>query len=164
MKVRGPVKTVLGMVVPTKYRQLSDLGLTTFRATYNPHHDPRLNYLDATVNSSSGALYEITRKRVLNRPRNCLWWSVHMYLDSAPKPTMRRWCVRRTKTAFVQALRDRGLDKDGRVLEQSSDPHLHRTSLWGSLKLQVRSITLTAPFTAVQEDARTLVNALLAGK
>lgn len=159
--LKGYSRTVLGLFVPTKPRIISKSGFNAFRPIYNEHHDPDLNYPIWSTDITTSILHTRTRQRIWDRPRDCLWWTVSMTLKNGGKHTVRKWCIRRTRIALVQALEASGLDKDGRRIKPQSDEQQAGPQLWGSLHLALNSSALTLPFTTIQEETRRLVKMLL---
>ena len=70
-------------------------------------------------------------------------------------------CKKRAQFAFRQALKSRGLDKDGRRMYVAGSQDAETPQIYGSLAIKMRQNALTEPFKRFQADADALVEALL---
>ena len=70
---------------------------------------------------------------------------------------VRSWCCRRVRGALVEALQEKGYDREGRVLPNSGV----RTPLIGSLQLMGTEKLITVKFSKLQHEAAMVVDALL---
>ncbi|KAL1968661.1 hypothetical protein VTN77DRAFT_1487 [Rasamsonia byssochlamydoides] len=94
-----------------------------------------------------------------NRDRNTLWWRVsvnHLPL----KRVVRSWCARRARTAFKQALEERGFDPEGRPLKKE-EPSSQTVGLKGTVEIVVNQRSIKEELPAVKEEMASLVDSLV---
>ena len=138
------------------------ISFPTFIARYNQHYDLKLNYRDPALENDRYSLSaERTYRRLLERPRQCLWLTVTMSAQKIAKSTVRRWCIRRTKHALMEAMRVRDLGTQEGSSAISTAALLGQPSLSGSLRLSLTDRALTAAFSDIQKEAGILLDNLL---
>ncbi|KAI9933854.1 hypothetical protein ASPWEDRAFT_103407 [Aspergillus wentii DTO 134E9] len=101
-----------------------------------------------------------------NRDPNTLWWRVSVNpLQSSFKRVVRSWGARRARTAFMQALKARGFDREGRrVVHNTTEPGTKADvdfNLRGSLEISVRPQCIKEGYAAVQQEINFLLDDLL---
>ena len=153
---------ILGLKIPDKSRLLTRHHFRIFLPSYNKGHDPDLISARWLVDEEHGhVLFDRAKRAVLQRPRDCLWWTASMRVKRGGKATMRRWCIRRVRIAFTNALKLANFDPDGRPLHNQIDGAAARIGLKGSLKLDLTEKALTVPFTEIERETAQLVKELV---
>jgi len=118
-------------------RYLRVPGNTLHRILFTPLSAPYKPDLDVLTNPGSPLLYKI-QHQYANLPQNTLRWRVltAMSAKAVPKATVRERLRRRHREAFLAALKMRGFDKYGGVLNtESKSPNVK--PLFGTLEAQV---------------------------
>ena len=97
-----------------------------------------------------------------NREKGTLWWSVSPAKMTGHKKVIRSWCSRRIRHAFCDALRERGFDRDGRVvvLDESGVVVGKEKGLQGTLDIRMNADLLEATYADIAEQAGFLVDHL----
>ncbi|KAF2737516.1 hypothetical protein EJ04DRAFT_510174 [Polyplosphaeria fusca] len=106
------------------------------------------------------------------RDQTGLWWHVTVNSKSAKKKVVKSWLRRRLRNAFIESLKERGVDEDGKLvcdakgykhtgilgqmLEQGQE-----LSLKGSLNLQALNPLVTAKFADVKKQTGKVVDTML---
>ncbi|KAF2466004.1 uncharacterized protein BDR25DRAFT_175405, partial [Lindgomyces ingoldianus] len=151
---------------------LSKQTFRTFSYAYQSTYKPLI--YQPIVDSSHHPLH-IIRKRIQGeRSRSGLWWHVTVGNNSSKTKVVRSWLRRRLIVAFIEELKSRGFDRDGKFVDTKDNaPHrevfrelLERgqiPELKGSLKLHAQAPLVTAKFEDVKREAAKLVEALCLG-
>ena len=162
------------------------LSLTTFRPNYSPKYNPKMHQSPFLSGSTKLKLPE--DRRVEDRDRKSppsghgLSWSILKIPNAqCSKSVVRNWAARRVRAAFEEALKEGGLERDGRVLVvkregkvslvgienvengMNVDGEGHHAQqkpikpISGSLLLRVEAATVTASKETLDRDAETVV-------
>ncbi|KAL2368016.1 hypothetical protein BDBG_06891 [Blastomyces gilchristii SLH14081] len=106
------------------------------------------------------------------RDKRQLWWSASAQSDIASeKSVIRSWCARRVRTAFRDALRERGYDKTGRRIpdieqreqqkpqprQQAGQPPSRLEALEGTLEIHFRLAVKAAKYTDIVREAGVVI-------
>jgi hypothetical protein len=95
-----------------------------------------------------------------NRDPNTLWWKVsvnHLPL----KKVVRSWAARRVRSAFREALKERGFDHEGRCIVQEGSSSSQTAGLKGTADIIVNQCSIREESAAVQEEMASLVDTLV---
>lgn len=95
-----------------------------------------------------------------NCDRSVLLWYVNGLKASEFKHAPRSWCSRRTRVAFMNALKERGFDRMGRRIRDARDSE-HKRDLSGTLSISINKHCVDQDFGTVQRDIRELLDTLL---
>jgi hypothetical protein len=124
----------------------------------------RADYVPEYVNLRPGAriltsphhpFYFKTIQQYSNAPREGLWWYVQPNVFEGDKKCLRARRGRRVKVAILEALRERGFDKNGKAIQQDGKP-----SLKGSMEVLVSAFADKASWEQLKQTGRDLVNAV----
>ena len=160
---------------------LRHLKLRIFTVQYFSRHF--LWYGTANILSDPAhPLYIATLRRSKTADRSGLWWTAAGTFAVGKKRVVRSWAARRLRNAFVEALANRGFDRDGKWIVESAkedgkrDGKANRTAqgsvmqdiklvdkrrnLTGTLRIQANPVILTVKFDAVKQEAGRLVDEL----
>ncbi|OAX78256.1 hypothetical protein ACJ72_07439 [Emergomyces africanus] len=111
------------------------------------------------------------------REKGNLWWSASTHGDiKSEKSVIRSWCARRVRTAFRDALKDRGYDKTGRRIPDADigrqawqrdakpqpppPPSSQLEVLKGSLEIKFRLAVKAAKYSDLVREAGTVVESI----
>ena len=118
------------------------------RAAYSPVYHPF--YVSKVVlDDKTHPFYLPTAARWDARPRVGLWWHATGNTMLGKKAVVRRWCGRRLKNAFREALEERGFDEDGKGLFGGA--------LTGCLEMDTKEGIVKAKFEEVKREAGMVV-------
>ncbi|KAJ5110141.1 hypothetical protein N7532_002786 [Penicillium argentinense] len=94
-----------------------------------------------------------------HREKDHLWWrvNINMQIQHVTR-VVRSWAARRTRVAFLQALKNNGLDHLGKVLPEAKS---WQQPLIGTMEVVVREYSLTSNFETIQQDANSLLQNIL---
>lgn len=117
-------------------------------------------------------LNEVQKRLYQERKREGLWWNVTVGVNLSKAKVVRSWVRRRLQNAFVEELRERGIEQDGRLLGKGRGVERHgipadviqqygSVSLMGSLRLHANPSVVTAKYTDVRKETGVVVDALL---
>ncbi|ORY12294.1 hypothetical protein BCR34DRAFT_482839 [Clohesyomyces aquaticus] len=124
------------------------------------------------ANDTQHPLYGVQKRIQAGRDRSGLWWMITAGNNSTKTKVVRSWLRRRLKTAFIEELKKRGFDRDGKLLDvkkRNLSPgdlvedlvKIGKTpELKGSLKLHVLAPLITAKGEEVKTEAGKVVDAL----
>lgn len=150
---------------------------TYFALNYSYNYQTFLRY--GILDNVFHPLYPL-RKRIEDaRPRKGLWWHATAGPATSSTRIVRNWAMRRLRLAFLETLRERGVDEDGKI-----NPRLHKhvdesirashkkgirealargeeVEITGSLKLHAMPAIVTAKFVDVKRETGVLVDGLL---
>jgi len=111
--------------------------------------------------TASPKRYEI-QQRWEKRDRNSLWWWVNCPSIFHPKSTVRHYHARRLKLAFENALKAKGLDKQGRPIAGLIPPlHSRVTPPTGSLRLIMKEGMSEVKYADLQEKCSMVIDNML---
>ena len=119
-------------------------------------------------------LNEVQKRLYQERKREGLWWHVTVGVNLSKAKVVRSWVRRRMQNAFVEELRERGIEQDGRLLGTGRGVERHgipakviqqygNVSLMGSVRLHANPSVVTAKYTDVRKETGVVVEALLLG-
>ncbi|OJD18062.1 hypothetical protein AJ78_01892 [Emergomyces pasteurianus Ep9510] len=100
------------------------------------------------------------------REKGNLWWSASTHGDiTSEKSVIRSWCARRVRTAFTDALNERGYDRTGRRLpdiewqesQRDAKPPSRLEALKGTLEINFRLAVKAAKYTDLVREAGLIV-------
>jgi hypothetical protein len=114
------------------------------------------------------------KQKLASRDRSGLWWHVTVNSRSSSTRVVRSWLRRRLRNAFLESLKEKGVDEDGKLI---CDERVYRHTgvlgeklaqgqkleLKGSVNLQALKPLVTAKFADVRKETDTLVQRLLDG-
>lgn len=142
---------------PRYVKPLAVPGISCFRAWYSL--DPKPAFASRLIlDNPSHVLHLATRRRLALRDMETLWWNVTSNTLSEKK-VVRSWCSRRLRVAFAEALEVKGFDREGRAWARQNGSTV--ACLRGSLELLGTEDIVTAKFTEVQEQAGSIVDAIV---
>jgi hypothetical protein len=135
-------------------------------ATYYRNYIPPTPYSQDVIMNRLSTLHRKTKQYYMARERRGLWWVVTTGLQLGSKKTVRSWAARRTRQAFVEALRMRGFDSRGILTNIPGTPleydrlpkPVKSGELYGSLRIIPRKAAVTAGFDFIRQDAVQLVD------
>lgn len=160
-KTPSPLQRPAALAVQTKPQYLSFRpALTSFRSKHNSHHDPSLNHLIWHTDWSGHIFHDRTVRRISERPRDCLWWTVSASLKVSSKAVVRKHAIRRLSNVFVGVLRSNGFDHEGRLLKEDGGNQELAGGLRGSLRMELTPTALTADKSVLETEVKTLVERL----
>jgi hypothetical protein len=115
------------------------LGLTLARIHYSPQFAPYKRDLEVLTNPHNVIHYKI-RDRYAQLPKDTLRWQVFtgMSVKVLDKAVTREHLRRRYKEAFREALRNRGFDRDGKLLDEMPRS-LNAQPLFGTFEVHVHA-------------------------
>ncbi|KAL1952556.1 hypothetical protein VTO42DRAFT_4814 [Malbranchea cinnamomea] len=133
-----------------------------FFTYFNPKNVPppiALRYL--SVSQFNPILPKI-KHMYATREKGNLWWSVGHGNLTNHKRVIRSWCARRLRHAFRQALKQRGFDKDGKLLMFDVEGNVteKKKGLVGTLDIRMNVELLTAKYADIVQQAGLLVDHL----
>jgi hypothetical protein len=145
-----------------------------FRLNYSPNYTTFIKHFIA---HDAQHPLNIQRKREYeNRKREGLWWHITSTVDLSKSSVVRNSCRKRLRKAFVDALRERGFDERGKLVEfEALEKHLGSLGGWmrggedvhialtGSLRFHVAGPLITAKYKEVKEESGMVIEALLEG-
>jgi hypothetical protein len=155
--------------MPSVAHRLSKLKVTTFKPSYSP------TYFNLSTNhiasNPSHPLCVSQRRRQQERPKRGLWWCATMGLDISKSSCVRNWARRRLRHALVEALKAKGYDEAGKLVDREAmrdEPVVQQVlargrsmDLMGTLRMHGVSPLLPAKFETVRADMRGVVAALV---
>jgi hypothetical protein len=114
------------------------------------------------------------RRRVMGeREKKGLWWHVTVGINTSKTRVVRSWVKRRLRNAFLEALKERGVAEDGKIVNPSkllqsqsiirAIEQGQQVALTGSVKMHALADIVTAKYVDVKEETSALVDALLKG-
>jgi hypothetical protein len=120
-------------------------------------------------------LNEVQKRLYQERKREGLWWHVTVGVHLSKAKVVRSWVRRRLQNAFVEELRERDVEQDGRLIldkgkaigrhgipTEFMKEHGH-VSLVGSVRLHAQPSVITAKYTDIRLETGAVVDALLQG-
>jgi len=119
-------------------------------------------------------LSEVQKRLYQERKREGLWWHVTVGVSLSKAKVVRSWVRRRLQNAFVEELRERGIEQDGRLLDRGRGAERHgvpakviqqygNVSLRGSMRLHANPSVITAKYTDLRKETGVVVDAMLQG-
>ncbi|KAG5293183.1 hypothetical protein I7I50_03505 [Histoplasma capsulatum G186AR] len=143
-----------------------------FAVRYTPENTPTLR-AKRFSNDSHINLYALRPKieyMWAMREKGCLWWSASTHGDiTSERSVIRSWCARRVRTAFRDALKERGYDKTGRRIQaikqheqqiQDGRPLSQLEALKGTLEINFRLAVKAAEYTDIVREAGILIDGI----
>lgn len=100
------------------------------------------------------------------RDKNTLWWYASVKPLLQYKRVVRSWSARRVRIAFVQALKARGFDREGRAmdrLDEAADEHalIQPASLTGTAEIAILPSSIKADSATLQRDVDIMLDYIL---
>jgi hypothetical protein len=150
------------------------LKFSTFCPIYYPVRDANLHHANAFHGPNQSLRVDERKTADASRQRDGLWWStVRLNKAASGRVVVGHWATRRVKEAFVEALKDRGLDRNGVVINnakvEDDVPKPRRNArpkiakdLTGSLIIRMEAGAITAEKKLLDVEAARLVNWLYA--
>ncbi|KAF2839739.1 hypothetical protein M501DRAFT_1015832 [Patellaria atrata CBS 101060] len=151
MRVPNNLNTLMRETDYLKYIKAPASG--SYNARYSPRPAMGMAARDI-IREPFNPLIIRTRRSYESRDTETLWWQIRVGLDISKKRVVRSWCKRRLREAFIEALKGRGLDANGRRLETA------KPGLKGSLVFVGRPNLLTVKFEQLKMDCKTLMDTL----
>jgi len=120
-------------------------------------------------------LHTAQTRLFLERKKEGLWWSITVSVTLCKAKVVRTWVRRRLHTAFVEELRARGIQQDGRLVKYKPGTirghevdarildQLGGASLRGTVRLHADPLVITAKYADIRLEAGAFVDALLQG-
>ncbi|PVH98376.1 hypothetical protein DM02DRAFT_484075, partial [Periconia macrospinosa] len=96
-------------------RRLNTFNSTAFRVLYAPDYQTFVTNFILT--DRQHPLYPIMVRRNEERKKEGIWWHVTTTNDLSKSSVVRSWCRRRLRNAFTDALKTRGFDRFGRLVD-----------------------------------------------
>ena len=140
-------------------RQYRKLPLSHIRVNWSLDHNP--SYIGAgLIADSNNILSANAKKRYAERRKDCLWWEATSNTMENTKKVVRVWHNKRLRKAIIEALRTRGFDRDGRVLDT---PYSERPAkpLMGSMQICCLSSIIGAPDAEVDKEAGIVIDGFI---
>jgi hypothetical protein len=160
MRVRSVSKHDFRLWYP-ELRLLRVPGLQLAKIHWSPHFAPYKRDLDVLTNRSNVLHYKI-QDRYTQLPKDTLRWQVFtdMSVKVLDKAVTRERLRRRHKEAYREALKVRGFDKDGKLLDsQPQSPNARPLS--GTFEVHVhRGLGFDLEFPALVEQAGLVIDAI----
>ncbi|KAF9698361.1 hypothetical protein EKO04_003838 [Ascochyta lentis] len=149
--------------------RLSKLKFRTFKVSYSPTYT---NYiLNHIATSPSHPLYTSQRRRQQQHKKEGLWWHATNGVDISKSGCVRTWARRRLRQAFVAALKQKGYDETGKLVDATALQDQRdvmnvvrlgrNVDLTGSLRMHGVGPLIPAKFETVKEEMRGIVDALI---
>ncbi len=162
------VCTTYGGMTPVVNR-LSKLTFKTCKVSYSP------NYIKSGVNhiatNPTHPLHITQRRRQQEQKKEGLWWYATNAIDTSKLACVRTWARRRLRNAFVEELKAKGYDENGKlvhttVLQERKDvmnvlKQGRSIDLTGCLRLHGLAWLVPTKFETVKAEMRNLVDALV---
>ncbi|OJD24993.1 hypothetical protein ACJ73_03639 [Blastomyces percursus] len=145
-----------------------------FSVSYTPENRPtwRAKKLSCDLFVNMYAVQPKIDYMWATREKGQLWWSASAQSDIASeRSVIRSWCARRVRTAFRDALRERGYDKTGRRIpdteqrerqkpqqrRQAGQPPSRLEALEGTLEIHFRLAVKAAKYTDIVREAGAVI-------
>ncbi|KAA8643429.1 hypothetical protein EYZ11_012655 [Aspergillus tanneri] len=135
---------------------------------FNLRFSPK-NFPPPVANRYIGSRTHPIRPKILhmyeNRDPRSLWWYLSNQRTMPYTKVVRSWCMRRTREAFRQALRERGFNADGRRI--ATDPRGTGTPvdgydyLQGSVELSISPEIVRESYATVKAEMDSIVDGML---
>ncbi|KAH6618591.1 hypothetical protein C7974DRAFT_33030 [Boeremia exigua] len=148
---------------------LSKLHLTTFKVSYSPAYTNFI--LNHIAINPSHPLYISQARRQGEHKKEGLWWHATNGTDISKSGCVRTWARRRLRRAFVEALKARGYDETGKLVDATAMQHrrdvmnvvrLGRSvDLTGSLRMHGVGPLIAAKFETVKEEMSSVIETIL---
>ena len=104
-------------------------------------------------------LHQKYKKRYEERRRDTLWWTAWTGTSISTKNIVRSYCNKKLRSIFKQALRERGLNDDGRRMATEKWPN-GGFGLMGSLRLNGSKATVNANEEDLRKECLALIDKL----
>ncbi|KAF2190484.1 hypothetical protein K469DRAFT_721347 [Zopfia rhizophila CBS 207.26] len=154
------------------HRVLSKQKFRTFNCSYSSQCKTFISH--QVLVDRQHPLHSAHQRRQAERERLGLWWHVTVGANSSKTKVVRSWLRRRLRNAFIEELKKRGFDQDGRVTNKREErgrrgmleelPKLGETgSLKGSLRLHANNALVSAKYEDVRQETAKVVDALVQG-
>lgn len=159
---RKAVSSLLSHFQPKLFR----LNYSPSYTTFIPHH---------ILNDPQHPLHLQRKREYASRKQEGLWWHVTSNADLAKSSVVRNTCRKRLRKAFADALRERGFDEHGRLVEIGAlERHLGKSETWvkgqkkdialtGSLRFHVMGPLIPAKYVDMKNETGMVLEALLEG-
>ncbi|KAF2798881.1 hypothetical protein K505DRAFT_321510 [Melanomma pulvis-pyrius CBS 109.77] len=120
-------------------------------------------------------LNEVQRRLSRERKREGLWWNVTVGVTLSKAKVVRSWVRRRLQSAFIEELRERDIEQDGKLIVDKAGKvgrhgipaqvlkQLGDVSLMGSVRLHARPTVILAKYADVRRETGLVADALLQG-
>lgn len=120
-------------------------------------------------------LNEIQRRLSRERKREGLWWHVTVGVTLSKAKVVRSWVRRRLQSAFIEELRERDIEQDGKLVVDNAGKvgrhglpaqvlkQLGDVSLTGSVRLHAHPTVILAKYADVRRETGLVADALLQG-
>ena len=147
----------------TPIQTLNIGGVLLFRPQWTPRYQP--GFASSKILADRDHPLHIRYQRNYDQAtRDTLWWHVtpNILASANVKKVVRSWCKRRTATAFVEALKEKGLDNSGRRIfkNEAGDIVEAVPFLQGTLTLQPRQEAITAEWLELKNQAVVMLDFL----
>ncbi|KAF2201347.1 hypothetical protein GQ43DRAFT_349635, partial [Delitschia confertaspora ATCC 74209] len=145
--------------------------------TFECYYQPAYKYFfpNNIVNDRTHPLHIAGLRKRRDRPKEGLWWIVSVGSATSKARVVRSWLRRRLRNAFIEELKNRGFDENGKGIVMSRraqgegggavmeevDKAQGMRELRGSLRLHAISPLITAKFEDVKKETAFVVNALV---
>lgn len=151
-------------------KRLNNFNSTNFRIFYAS--DYRTHITNFVLQDKQHPLYSIVLRRNNERKKEGIWWHVTTTNDLSKSSVIRSWCRRRLRNAFTDALKTRGFDRFGRLVDAGAlkepfaglahvvkdDPHFQ---LRGSFRFHALTPLIPAKYVNVQRDMMAALDMML---
>ncbi|KAF2689309.1 hypothetical protein K458DRAFT_413607 [Lentithecium fluviatile CBS 122367] len=143
-----------------------------FRINYSP--DYRCFIKHYVLSDELHPLHHLRQREYEDRKREGLWWHVTSSLDLSKSSVVRNVCRKRLRKAFIEALKERGFDEHGKLVEADVlEKHLGSMGRWlrgrqdvcltGSVRLHVQAPLIPAKYKDVKMESGMVIEALIEG-
>ncbi|KAF2277622.1 uncharacterized protein EI97DRAFT_299478 [Westerdykella ornata] len=147
-------------------------NLKFFNFNYSPGHTTFI--IHHVVQDFYHPLYTVRQRAMKEREKKGLWWHVTVGPNTSRARVVRSWARRRLRNAFLDTLKEKGVDEDGIILKAAEGvgPHTtikamlekgERVGITGSVKMHALSGIVPAKYVDVKRETDMVVDALLKG-
>ena len=132
---------------------------TSFVWQYILNHEPPL-HVQTYISDSYHVLHHKYKRKYERRPRDTLWWTASTGMATSNKSVVRHYCSRKMRNAFINALKIRGYDKDGRIPSSEEFPN-GRDGILGSARFGCLKPMITIDAAALDEECLAIVDNII---
>ena len=139
-------------------QQLKKQQFPSFSWQYSAGHKPP-GHVQFYVSDPYHVLHNKYKKKYDNRRRDTLWWTAATGVSTSSKSTVRSYCSRKMKVAFVKALQSRGFDRDGSIPASEEYPD-GRTGITGTVRILCLKPMMTVFKSILEKECQAFVDNL----